>query len=1048
MADIIKDSYSAASRFFKVIFQRGRKVMDFELNEMQDILRRMVADAMLSGTQTSLGAPVLNPGSNDNGFKIVGTGAANAVTVQAGTLFCDGIPLVNTASFTFNGFTTYGGGGSRTDVVYLQVTEVEVADPAQIPQIGETTLRRQIQVTMLVSTTGLGGVPSNTPSDIFDGGTHYFPIASIDRPSGQAIINAGQVTDLRQLLPPSLIAQAVRQEDFTLAALDATILETPGTGGNPLPESNAMTVDVDPGASFAGGGTLTVRFNREGVPTSPFIVRESLSGMPDNIGSTDTLRFRDVNVAGAAGTSGEEAINFSSGDVTQGDQFLRTWDNVPGTPPSILQALNSRLLTVGDGVLSFGDFNGATAIQDAITHVGIGGAARIIVKKGNYTVESPIIIPGKDIHLEGEVAGDQVGPAQEVVIDNLHATDHAFIVTGGGRLTLRNLAFTNSIGTGTGAAVFLTGFSAFSAALDAENCWFLGQGIYADNVFSASDLPLINVRRCRIETYSDNNQSPVRLEVGDFDAKVAPVLFTECYLSTPYDIPTLNVQCSNSSDTLLTAIIFARCRIVLGSTSATAGAFTDAVNNCGVVRLIPNGVDGTTIGLLAWDDCYVTSAGGASASTILMYLRATVGVGAFISVKTVRISGGRWLCGTSDDSLITPFYIGGETVGASSTNISDVIISNVEWGFGLDNEAVTACKYGAMTSEVGNPGESYAFFIQADRSITVRGVRFVNVFDSSGAGDLCLYRPRRFDVDGIDMVTWTHGGGGSKPAHRIYVESFNNAANVSSTSAGWTGSAGEVSGIVIDCASNGGFSAAATSLVGVRPCGHLVISDSMFSNTISTWAIYLHQSSDSLITPTRIFFEATGLKVVRCAFDAVSNNAIVHAPTGNPANGRNQAKILIDSCRFVGGSRGVSVIDNTTASGGYVDLINCTFMNQSSCCAEFDGIHVNMAGNIAEQGVAGVNAFNKIVIGTVADTSSNVASAHGNVMNFHWYTPWNASTNPVTTPNALQNNGVNASKGFHTGYYNVSADDDTVGGVLRVHQEAEMVHNRGALKFN
>lgn len=202
MADITQNSYAEASSFFKVLFQRGRDIRDCELNEFQDIIRVLLYRSMTNGVQkTKLNT--MNPGSNDDGYLVVGTGAANAVTLKAGWLHCDGIPVRLAADTTFSGFTT--AGAPRTDTVYLAITEAEVADPSAVAQLGETTKRRQIQVTVSVSETGPAGVPANTAAEIWEGGIHYFQIANIARGAGVAAIAAIDVTDTRNPLPPTYI---------------------------------------------------------------------------------------------------------------------------------------------------------------------------------------------------------------------------------------------------------------------------------------------------------------------------------------------------------------------------------------------------------------------------------------------------------------------------------------------------------------------------------------------------------------------------------------------------------------------------------------------------------------------------------------------------------------------------------------------------------------------------------------------------------------------------------------------------------------------------
>lgn len=230
MADTTQNSYFEPNEFDKVLFQRGRDVRDCELNEFQDIFRVFLLRTIYAGLQN---APTpINPGYSDNSFKVVGTGANNAVTIDQGTmappgaLLCDGIPIrpiipgsspLAYGSFTYSGFATRGANG--IDTVYLAISEVEVADPSASPQLGPTTTRRQLQVTVNVSPTGPGGVPANSANEIWQGGTHYFKIANVTRRTGDPVIHSTDVTDLRLPLFP------IQQETVTteIEALQAAV---------------------------------------------------------------------------------------------------------------------------------------------------------------------------------------------------------------------------------------------------------------------------------------------------------------------------------------------------------------------------------------------------------------------------------------------------------------------------------------------------------------------------------------------------------------------------------------------------------------------------------------------------------------------------------------------------------------------------------------------------------------------------------------------------------------------------------------------------------
>jgi len=213
MADITKDSFHTTNLHSKVIFQRGRHVMDFELNEAQDILRVFAYNQFWAGIQ----ADNLNPGVVDGSWKCVQNTAdtvnkvfingLNATPKRIGYIFCDGIPLfLDSPGEEVGGFTTNAGASDRYDGLYLAVTEGEVADPAMVPAIGETTRRRKLSYSWAIveDEDGAGVAPVNDALPIWEGGTHYFKIARILRPSGTADILTAHITDERFMLPTSL----------------------------------------------------------------------------------------------------------------------------------------------------------------------------------------------------------------------------------------------------------------------------------------------------------------------------------------------------------------------------------------------------------------------------------------------------------------------------------------------------------------------------------------------------------------------------------------------------------------------------------------------------------------------------------------------------------------------------------------------------------------------------------------------------------------------------------------------------------------------------
>lgn len=239
-ADIVKDSFDEANRFSKVIFQRSKDVIDFELNELQDDLRvdkyRSIMD-------------VGGHGSPDNGLFVAASGASNQVTIKAGHFDFHGAHLIFASDTVFSSLTTNPGPGSRTDRIYLSLTESEVADPEQVTELGETTRRRQ-----LVAAFGVAegtAIPSDSSDDFWEGGTKYIELASILRASGVAAINQVDCTDTRGRLPRAALdmllekdqSATTKRSKVIVQALDAETSTNPQLGVRQ--ESGDLAFQVD-----------------------------------------------------------------------------------------------------------------------------------------------------------------------------------------------------------------------------------------------------------------------------------------------------------------------------------------------------------------------------------------------------------------------------------------------------------------------------------------------------------------------------------------------------------------------------------------------------------------------------------------------------------------------------------------------------------------------------------------------------------------------------------------------------------------------------------
>lgn len=196
MADILKSSFSAAANFGKVVFQRRRDVLDFELNELQDNIRYLLLQASRIASSRS------GVATERKGFTISADGSSNQVTLNSGYALAQGIPIKCESDTTLTSFTTNVSGSTKTDAVYVTVQEVEIDDPNQVPQLGDTTRRMQIQWTVSVKKdwdASTNPIPSSTTASVVEGGIFHGIIALITRPNGQAAINPADVRSLGTL---------------------------------------------------------------------------------------------------------------------------------------------------------------------------------------------------------------------------------------------------------------------------------------------------------------------------------------------------------------------------------------------------------------------------------------------------------------------------------------------------------------------------------------------------------------------------------------------------------------------------------------------------------------------------------------------------------------------------------------------------------------------------------------------------------------------------------------------------------------------------------
>jgi len=652
---------------------------------------------------------------------------------------------------------------------------------------------------------------------------------SIDqfRLDGSGLNAAGHTVSLGPdgLLPLTVTAQ-VRTEyenffkkfirgDFsarTVIALVANNIETGGVDGNTTDVSDTFTVDIDPTGGWAGSPRyFKVQFGRDATAYLPFQVHSFfplIDGVKwfveaqDDAGdlaafanTTGAMRLYDLNMATAGtATTGKKIIPVTSSTVTQGDDTLRIFGKREGNLEAVtlFRQINAKwVTTVGDGTVSFGDFNGVNAIQQALTfwnaYVGAADSTvRIQVKKGNYTISAAnglIDVPA-DMHLILEGEGWDAS-----IITLTDGTNPAVRANSNCKLELRDLRL---VGSGFDLRVQVKTTSRLAASdVKAWRAHFEFDDGYAGQF-----------ERCSI--LANSTTSPlVSILAGDGIQKDGYTFF-DCDLTSGDNLPVLKVASSIGGYTGTGRILFCDCRIRLGST--TVDANNNLVGNCGVVDLDPNGynsfggLEGAYIDHLEYRDCEVTANTTAGAVSVLIHLIPIANGGATTATPFVTtdsslrvdrfvIAGGKWIAPRSN-TTVNPFTVGlswtDETFPEANLNSGRVEIRDVVIGF--DQAGTAGVNHGYPTQDLGSFFTTTEFggarpataiwgaIAIAANYLFMRGVTLVGMSQLGESGDLFLKCDRMMDVDGIFLEDYKLSGPLTAPTDRVRVRTGNYSA--------------------------------------------------------------------------------------------------------------------------------------------------------------------------------------------------------------------------------------------------------------------------------
>ena len=419
MSEITQNSYNETDLNQKVVFQKGRDVCDYELNEAQDNLRVL---------QYRI-AQILGGDGVATGIRVTSLGVANQVQVGAGTFNAAGY-RGSVSNTLITGLTTPAS-GSRTDIVYARFRELTVDDPRPLTELGVLSQRKVLSVTFGVAQGG--PLPTSTGFP-WEGGDYYMGLASIARHASQPIILSSDITQTFTLLPHASLSQmAVYLDGYVnrLRAGAAGIVESPVAD---------MTLDTALATSYSASHSFLLRYGKgHGTENIHSIARNSKVTFGAPFGTKNPLVIRDSvlitdipfsdDSSGSEQAAGRGLYDGLGRSVTTGY-----------TSRSILRVLNGRAsATIGNGTSTFGDFNGATALVNVIAAAISNSATslHLFVKQGTYVIPSTLTATGLDLVIEG---ADQ----SECVFQNTHASQTTLVSTS--LLSIKRVTFTATAG--------------------------------------------------------------------------------------------------------------------------------------------------------------------------------------------------------------------------------------------------------------------------------------------------------------------------------------------------------------------------------------------------------------------------------------------------------------------------------------------------------------------------------------------------------------------------------------------------------------------------
>ena len=319
-------------------------------------------------------------------------------------------------------------------------------------------------------------------------------------------------------------------------------------------------------------------------------------------------RFSDLNIQSNT-TSG--LVSLTGAVAANGDGALRLSDHIVENR-SLIQFINARLeITCGDGVDTFGDFNGVDALEQAaafLAAIPSNRPAVINLKTGDYQSTNKISFSQRHITIMGE--GNSTINAPSTVGDDTLEFNTEYR-----QIRLSNI----SVSANPGKLSIIVNQN----SIIMDMCTIIGD-TYLKTGSTVEGGSFASFRNCIF--YGSSTALTFEYVSGDNDL-VSPIVFDGCSIrnSGSADVSTMKIKGINGSSRF-SSISFRNSKFSLShysAPSAPGGSFTlpHSSVNTGLVELVPlndgRSSSGLVINLLSYENCTIEAINSGGYSTVI-----------------------------------------------------------------------------------------------------------------------------------------------------------------------------------------------------------------------------------------------------------------------------------------------------------------------------------------------------------------------------------------------------------------------------------------------